>query len=502
MNFGSEFLIFGRFEFLSSRMNFQEGPQPPPADDHLHRQRPQPQQHHHQLYDMDAQQQQEQPQQQQQNMGVPFGPDDGKEHHTLMWQQGHYMGEGGGDPSGSSLTGSALMVAAGHHRGGGESGFVSGGASTTQASSQTGHEDLDESCFTGPGSIAAGSSLYDLDSAQPSEVSSVHSSQAAFGGLSDPEEFIPRLVTALCDDDPVVVHESLILVERCVKKENFFTTMVRAVDLVRAIVQALVVASSNMASAANALAVLAASGGDGPGGGPGGGPRQKSRALLDQQQAGADEEQQQRLQEQLELAEKRTKSASNILRAMTNHRDPREGQRESEDNQWVACQNILMSRGMQPLTALLACPIDRIKFNAIATIHSLLLCLDQDERAREAAKSAVREADGVQMMVALLKRDNVKLLTILTDCLRILAMKHQPTKMIILQGGGPQLLINIMKNQAYRNLVLMTARLLKGAAVTVEMLLFFKYPYQQTEQMQGVSTMVARVGYHRIPHFL
>ena len=59
-----------------------------------------------------------------------------------------------------------------------------------------------------------------------SEVSSVHSSQAAFG-LSDPEEFIPRLVTSLCDDDPVVVHESLILVERCVKKENFFNTLIR-----------------------------------------------------------------------------------------------------------------------------------------------------------------------------------------------------------------------------------------------------------------------------------
>ena len=67
----------------------------------------------------------------------------------------------------------------------------------------------------------------------------------------------------------------------------------------------------------------------------------------------------------------------------------------------------------------------RIKFNAIATLHSLLLCLDQDERSREAAKAAVRDANGVQMMVALLKRDNNKLLTILTDCLRILAMRHQ-----------------------------------------------------------------------------
>ena len=70
-------------------------------------------------------------------------------------------------------------------------------------------------------------------------------------------------------------------------------------------------------------------------------------------------------------------------------------------------------------------------------------------------------ANGVQMMVALLKRDNNKLLTILTDCLRILAMRHQPTKMIILQGGGPHQLVEVLKKQTYKNLILMTARLLK-----------------------------------------
>jgi hypothetical protein len=76
----------------------------------------------------------------------------------------------------------------------------------------------------------------------------------------------------------------------------------------------------------------------------------------------------------------------------------------------------------------------------------------------------VREANGVHIMVRLLSRDNVKLLTILTDCLRILAMKNQPTKMIILEGNGPNLLVNIMKHQDYKNLIVMTARLLKGKA--------------------------------------
>jgi hypothetical protein len=65
-------------------------------------------------------------------------------------------------------------------------------------------------------------------------------------------------------------------------------------------------------------------------------------------------------------------------------------------------------------------------------------------------------------MVKLLKRENVKLLTILTDCLRILATKNPPTKAIILEGQGPQLLVNIMKQQDYKNLIVMTARLLKG----------------------------------------
>lgn len=52
---------------------------------------------------------------------------------------------------------------------------------------------------------------------------------------------------------------------------------------------------------------------------------------------------------------------------------------------------------------------------------------------KDVAKNAVRESNGVQLMVALLKRDDPKLLIIIADCLRILAVKNQPTKMIILQ---------------------------------------------------------------------
>ena len=112
-----------------------------------------------------------------------------------------------------------------------------------------------------------------------------------------------------------------------------------------AIVQALVQSTSQMAEAANALANNAGSGGQ-SGAPPGGGGKDKG------------DSEQQRFQDQLDQAEKRTKSASNILRAMTIHRgDPRD-QRET-DNQRVACRNILATGGIAPLTALLGYPIDR-----------------------------------------------------------------------------------------------------------------------------------------------
>ena len=41
----------------------------------------------------------------------------------------------------------------------------------------------------------------------------------------------------------------------------------------------------------------------------------------------------------------------------------------------------------------------------------------------------------------------------------------QITKTIILQGGGPHHLVEILKKQSYKNLILMTARLLKVLSV-------------------------------------
>lgn len=48
------------------------------------------------------------------------------------------------------------------------------------------------------------------------------------------------------------------------------------------------------------------------------------------------------------------------------------------------------------------------------------------------------------------------------DCLRILSIKHQASKDVILECEGPNILVTILREQNYKNLLVMTARLLKG----------------------------------------
>ena len=59
-------------------------------------------------------------------------------------------------------------------------------------------------------------------------------------------------------------------------------------------------------------------------------------------------------------------------------------------------------------------PVVSVLFYAITTLHNLLL-------HQEGSKMAVRLAGGLQKMVVLLQRNNVKFLAITTDCLQILA---------------------------------------------------------------------------------
>ena len=62
---------------------------------------------------------------------------------------------------------------------------------------------------------------------------------------------------------------------------------------------------------------------------------------------------------------------------------------------------------------------------------------------------AVRLAGGLQKMVALLQRNNVKFLAIMTDCLQILAYGNQECKFIILASQGPLELVRIMRSYDY-----------------------------------------------------
>lgn len=71
--------------------------------------------------------------------------------------------------------------------------------------------------------------------------------------------------------------------------------------------------------------------------------------------------------------------------------------------------------------------MDSVLFYAITTLHNLLL-------HQEGAKMAVRLAGGLQKMVALLNKTNVKFLAITTDCLQILAYGNQESKVCIVSS--------------------------------------------------------------------
>lgn len=119
---------------------------------------------------------------------------------------------------------------------------------------------------------------------------------------------------------------------------------------------------------------------------------------------------------------------------------------------------IFKSGGIPALVKLLSSPVESVLFYAITTLHNLLLHQD-------GSKMAVRLAGGLQKMVTLLQRHNVKFLAIVTDCLQILAYGNQESKLIILASGGPIELVRIMRNFEYEKLLWTTSRVLKVLSV-------------------------------------
>ncbi|XP_076225255.1 armadillo isoform X4 [Nomia melanderi] len=119
---------------------------------------------------------------------------------------------------------------------------------------------------------------------------------------------------------------------------------------------------------------------------------------------------------------------------------------------------IFKSGGIPALVKLLSSQMESVLFYAITTLHNLLLHQD-------GSKMAVRIAGGLQKMVALLQRNNVKFLAIVTDCLQILAYGNQESKLIILASQGPIELVRIMRSYDYEKLLWTTSRVLKVLSV-------------------------------------
>ncbi|KAM7537456.1 hypothetical protein Aperf_G00000070825 [Anoplocephala perfoliata] len=121
-------------------------------------------------------------------------------------------------------------------------------------------------------------------------------------------------------------------------------------------------------------------------------------------------------------------------------------------------KEIFLANCVPCLVGLLNSPVESVLFYAITTLHNLLL-------HQEGAKAVVRQSGCLQKLTSLLQKNNIKFLTICTDCLQILAYSHQESKLQILAGGGPNELIRILNTYQYEKLLWTTARVLKVLSV-------------------------------------
>jgi len=124
-------------------------------------------------------------------------------------------------------------------------------------------------------------------------------------------------------------------------------------------------------------------------------------------------------------------------------------------------QAIINSKALQPLVKMLSAPMETIVSYAITTLHNVLLdCGDK-------VKMLMRKMGAIHQMIPLLNMNqNVKFLSIVVDCLQLLAFGNQESKQIILELGGTQMLVGLLANsQQYQKLLLNTTRLLKVLSV-------------------------------------
>lgn len=125
-------------------------------------------------------------------------------------------------------------------------------------------------------------------------------------------------------------------------------------------------------------------------------------------------------------------------------------------------QSIVNSKALQPLVKMLSAPMDTIVSYAITTLHNVLLdCGDK-------VKMLLRKMGMIHQMIPLLNHgQNVKFLSIVVDCLQLLAFGNSEAKQVILELGGTQLIVTLLMNQSnqYHKLLLNLTRLLKVLSV-------------------------------------
>lgn len=124
-------------------------------------------------------------------------------------------------------------------------------------------------------------------------------------------------------------------------------------------------------------------------------------------------------------------------------------------------QAIINSKALATLVKMLSAPMETIISYSITTLHNVLLdCGDK-------IKMQLRKMGVIHHMIPLLNNNsNVKFLSIVVDCLQLLAFGNQETKQIILELGGTQMLVGLLSNHNnYQKLLLNTTRLLKVLSV-------------------------------------
>lgn len=129
------------------------------------------------------------------------------------------------------------------------------------------------------------------------------------------------------------------------------------------------------------------------------------------------------------------------------------------------------SRGVKSLINSLQSQDRDVVILAITAVHNLLL--DRRTEVREIAKKQIEHADGIKYIVRQLAHqyliNEYEFKVVVLDCLQILAYGNKENRLIILESGGPKLLLTTIEenfdNQPSEELVETASRVLKSLSV-------------------------------------